>query len=88
MTTAFAYTVRGEFLAAFNAHPAGLALAVMAVLSCGLSLSVVLSGRVWVVNWRRVRPKWVTLAAVLLFLGGWMYKIVVGVLSGALPIRG
>ena len=87
MTTAFAHVVRGELLSAFNAHPAGLVLALTTILGCGVSLGVLITARIWVVNWYRVSPKWVALALALLVLGGWAYKVAVGVLSGTLPIR-
>jgi len=87
MTTAFAHTVRGELLSAFNAHPAGLVFALAVIATMSVSLSVLLTGRVWAVNWYRVAPTRVALAVVLVLLGGWGYKLAVGVLSGALPIH-
>jgi len=87
MTTAFAYTVRGELRSAFNAQPAGLALALITVIAASLSLSIVVTGKVWAVNWYRVSPTRVTLAAVLLVLGGWAYKLAAGLISGTLPLR-
>ena len=86
MTTAFAYVVRGELVSAFDAQPAGFALALATVLAASLSLGTLFTGRVWAVNWYRVSPAWVVVGAVLLVLGGWGYKLVAGVMSGALPI--
>ena len=87
MTTAFAYAVRGELLLAFNAQPAGFALAVATVVAGAISLSVILSGKVWAVNWYRVPPTRVVLAVVLVVLGGWGYKVAFGVLTGSLPVK-
>lgn len=86
MTTAFAYTVRGELGAAFSAQPAGFALALMTVIAASLSLSIVITGNVWAVNWYRVSPTRVMLGAVLLVLAGWGYKVVAGLVSGTLPV--
>ena len=88
MTTAFSHAVRGELLAAFSAQPAGLAFALATVMAASVSLGVLLTGRVWVVNWYRVTPLRVTLTIVLIVLGGWVYKLVVGLISGTLPVGG
>ncbi len=50
MTTAFALTVRGRWVAAFDAQPAGLALCLAVVAVVGLALSAVLSGKTWHLN--------------------------------------
>lgn len=88
MTTAFAHTVRGQLTAAWSAQPAGLVLALGTILATSVSLSVLFTGKVWAVNWYRVSPTWVMLAAILLIAGGWIYKLAVGVISGALPVGG
>ncbi len=85
MTTAFAHTVRGEFRAAFAAQPGGLVLALATVLAASVSASVLATGRVWLVNWYRITPMRVTLATVFVVIGGWAYKLAMGVLTGALP---
>ncbi len=86
MTTAFANTVRGQILPAFYAQPAGLVLALGTMIAAGMSLVVLFTGKVWVVNWYRVPPAGVVISVLLLVLGGWIFKIVLGVLSGSLPI--
>ncbi len=86
MTTAFAHSLRGELLSAFHAQPAGLALALATVLAASIALSVLVTGKVWAVNWYRVSPTRVALAAVLLVLGAWGYKLAVGVITGTLPL--
>lgn len=86
MTTAFAYSVRGKLLSAFHAQPAGLALALVTVLAASVALSVLVTGKVWAVNWYRVSPARVALAAVLLVLGAWGYKLAVGMITGTLPV--
>lgn len=86
MTTAFAHTVRGELPAAFHAQPAGLVLALGTIVAAVVSLGVLMTGRVWVVNWYRVSPSWVPLGLVLLILVGWGYKLATGIASGILPL--
>ena len=88
MTTAFAHTVRGQLGAAFHTQPAGLALALATILAAGVSLGVLLTGKVWSVNWYRVSPVRVTVVMVGFILAGWFYKLVVGLLLGTLPVRG
>lgn len=88
MTTAFAHTVRGELASAFAAHPGGLALALATIVAVSVSLSVLITGKVWAVNWYRVSPTTVTVTIVLILLGGWGYKLAAGVISGTLPVTG
>ena len=87
MTTAFAHTVRGSFGSALTAQPAGFALALATVLAASVSLSVLATGKVWMVNWHRVTPVRVTLTIVLIVLGGWVYKLTEGWLTGTLPFN-
>lgn len=76
MTTAFAHTVRGQWTAAFHAQPMGMLLAIAAMTGLLASLSVLLSGRGWTINWYRIRPTRVVLLIVLLSAAAWSYKIV------------
>lgn len=77
MTTAFAHAVRGRFVAAFGAQPAGFLLALVAVIAAGASLSVVVSGRVWTVNWFRLSPATLLIVVIAIVMGSWSYKLVV-----------
>lgn len=85
MTTAFAHVVRGELISAFHAQPAGLVLALGTIFAAGISLGVLITGKVWAVNWYRVSPARVTLVIMLLLAFGWAYKVGTGVLAGTLP---
>lgn len=87
MTTAFAHTVRGQWVQGFNAQPVGWALCVGVMAVAGLAISVVITGKAWRVNWYRISPTWTALGLVGLLLAGWGYKIVVGLLDGTLPAR-
>ncbi len=86
MTTAFAHTVRGQLISAFQAQPAGLFMAVGTLLAAVVSLGVLVTGKVWLVNWYRVSPARVTLALIAVVLASWVYKLVAGILSGTLPV--
>ena len=88
MTTAFAYTVRGRLFNAFMAQPAGLALALATI---GVAL-----GAAWTMitgKFPKIRIPYVTtyrllLLFLVLLIGGWGFKIVVGLIDGSLPDRG
>ncbi|MGD2108511.1 MAG: DUF2752 domain-containing protein [Phycisphaerae bacterium] len=86
MTTAFAHTVRGQLLSAFRAQPAGLFLALSTILAAGLAVSTMLTGRVWAVNWYRISPTWLVIGLVVLIVGGWVFKIIMGIVTGTLPV--
>jgi hypothetical protein len=77
MTTAFSYTVRGRFVAAFHAQPAGFLLAMATAAAAGVALSVIVTGRVWTVNWYRVSPAMSVIAVIAILVGSWLYKLIV-----------
>lgn len=87
MTTAFTYTVRGRWISAFQAQPAGFALAIMTAGAALASLVVLVTGQVWVINWYRISPALVTLLAIAGILLGWIFKLVLGVATGTLPVH-
>ncbi|UCE58298.1 MAG: DUF2752 domain-containing protein [Phycisphaerales bacterium] len=86
MTTAFAHTVRGELCRAFQAHPAGLVFALATVVTAAVSASALITAKVWAVNWYRVSPTWVALGVAAILVGGWVYKLAVGLMTGTLPL--
>jgi hypothetical protein len=86
MTTAFAHTVRGQWPAAFHAQPAGFLLALATILAVVLSVTTVVSGKTWVVNWYRLRPGRTAIAIISVFAVAWVYKIVAGLITGTLPV--
>ena len=83
MTTAFALTVRGRWLAAFDAQPAGWLLCLGSMAMAGLALSVLISGKSWRLNWYRATPRRVCLLVVGLLLAAWGYKIARMLTGGA-----
>jgi hypothetical protein len=85
MTTAFAYAVRGQWLAAFHAQPAGFLLAMGTMIVAVFSFGAVISGRAWAINWYRISPGRTVVAVVAVVLLSWAYKIVAGLMSGTLP---
>jgi hypothetical protein len=88
MTTAFAYTVRGRLFSAFMAQPAGFVLA-LATVACGLgAIWVLVSGRMPSIRLPIITPYRMVFGLLVLLMGAWAFKIVVGLLTGALPDRG
>ena len=63
-------------------------LAAAMAVAVSVSISTIITGKVWRVNWYRVSPVWIMPAIVMVVLGGWVYKLAAGVLSGTLPISG
>ncbi len=75
MTTAFALTVRGRWLSALGAQPAGFALCLAVMAAAGVAAGTVVSGKVWHANWYRLTPGRLALVVLGLLLAGWGYKI-------------
>ena len=85
MTTAFAHTVRGQWLRAFWAQPAGFVLAVGTIVATGVAAWTLVRGR-----WPRVQipalsPYRLFAGLLVLLLGSWVFKIVAGLVAGTLP---
>jgi hypothetical protein len=81
MTTSFAYTVRGDLVDAFWAQPAGTLLA-LCTAGLGLVAVIVLAtGRRLELNWYRVNPMHVLVTCIVIFLGSWVFKIVMVLLA-------
>ncbi len=76
MTTAFANTVRGHWLAAVMAQPFGFAVALVSILCVPLSLAVLVSCKVWRINWYRISPNRVIVGILAFFLLAWGFKII------------
>jgi hypothetical protein len=85
MTTAFAHAVRGQWLSAFHAQPAGFLLALGTMMVALFSLGAVISGRAWAINWYRISPGRAVVAVVAVVLLSWAYKVVAGLMAGTLP---
>lgn len=87
MTTAFSYTMRGDFLHAFLAQPGGLLLALIAIATVFISAWMLITGRqptrlmLWLTPFR--------LSAILLLIlvGGWAFCLIHGLATGTLPMR-
>jgi hypothetical protein len=88
MTTAFAYTVRGRFIRAFLAQPAGFVLALATAASALGAAWVLVTGRMPRVRMPIITPYRLFFGLLVLLLGSWVFKIVLGLATGALPDRG
>jgi len=84
MTTAFAHTVRGQWLRAFLAQPAGFVLALATILTAGGCVYVLATGR-WPMRWAMwLTPYRLFFGLLVVLLAGWTFKLVqMVVLKGA-----
>lgn len=85
MTTAFAHTVRGQWIQAAWAQPAGFVFALATALAGVLSIWSLATGRAPRI--RFVTPFRVFLTILILLLTGWGLKIGMGLADGSLPVR-
>ncbi len=89
MTTAFAHFVRGQWLRAVWVQPAGFVLAAATTGLTAIAFWTLLRGR-----WPRMRlPAFITpyrlfWALLVMLLGSWAFKIVVGLATHTLPFEG
>lgn len=87
MTTAFSLLMHGRLLKSLAVQPAGFFLACATVAVTALSAAAVVLGR-FPGMWRlsRVSPFWLYFSLLMLILVGWVYKIVMGLIDGSLPM--
>ncbi len=87
MTTSFAHTVRLQWLRAFHVQPGGFVLCLVTAAAAGISLWVLACGRWpgWLV--RAMRSYWLFVGLLAVLLGGWAYKLAVGLATQTLPLR-
>lgn len=86
MTTAFAHTVRLQWVRAFLAQPAGFVLALGTVAGALGAFYVLITGR-WPLRLAMaLSPYRVFLGLLVLLLGGWAFKIAAGLLARTLPV--
>ena len=85
MTTSFAAMAHGRLALAWRAHPFGVVLFVASVVLFLAGVAEALSGRDWL---RRLRPgAWWAWVLVIGVPVGWALKVLMGVLTGTLPMR-
>ncbi len=87
MTTAFAHTVRGQWLRAIYAQPAGFLLAVATAATLLVSVFMLIRGRGPVLDWLWFTPYRVFLIMLIFLLGGWGAKVAIGLMDGSLPVK-
>ncbi len=76
MTTAFAYTVRGQWVSGFLAQPFAFMLGIATILCVPLSAQALLTGRTWQVNWYRLSPNRTMVVVIVFFVLAWGFKII------------
>ncbi|MBL8879991.1 MAG: DUF2752 domain-containing protein [Phycisphaerales bacterium] len=87
MTTAFSYLLHGRLFRSLAAQPAGFVLACATIFVTGLSAVALVRGAMPMGRWlTRVSPFWLYFSLLMLILGGWAYKIIVGLADGSLPM--
>jgi hypothetical protein len=82
MTTAFAYTIRGQVWPAIHAQAAGFVTAVVVMAAGLLALFALVSGRRPAFNWYRINPVTVVWVGCALFVAAWGAKILLYLLAG------
>ena len=88
MTTAFSYTVRGRLFKAFMAQPAGMALALATIATALGSGYVLISARMPRVPIPIMTPYALFITLLVILVGSWAFKIIVGLIDGTFPDRG
>ncbi|MCG3128749.1 MAG: hypothetical protein CHACPFDD_03640 [Phycisphaerae bacterium] len=87
MTTAFAHAVRGRWLRAAYAQPAGFVLALAAGATAVLAGRGALTGRFPDLERWGLGPQRLFVALLVLLIAGWAFKLAAGILDGSLPAR-
>jgi len=87
VTTSVAEFARGRWLASLVDHPAGFVLALGTAVAGILASGTLISGYSVRVNWYRVSPTRVVWGFVVLWVVGWIWKVIVGMIGGSLPVR-
>lgn len=87
MTTAFAHTVRGQWLRALWVQPGGFILALATGATGLVAAWMVIAGRWPRANVWFITPYRAFLALLILLMGSWAFKVVTGLLDGSLPLR-
>jgi hypothetical protein len=87
MTTAFAYTVRGQWVRAIWAQPSGFLLALATVAGAVLGLWMLGTGRMPPFDYVAITPYRLFATLLIVLLGGWAAKIAIGLSDGTLPLR-
>jgi hypothetical protein len=87
MTTAFAHTVRGQWFRAFWAQPTGFLLALGTLGGAIGAICVLARGRLPSVRIPLLSPYRLFIGLLVFLMGGWAFKMAVGLWTGTLPLR-
>jgi len=87
MTTAYAYTVRGQFIEALRSQVAGFILALATAGAGIVAVASTVTGLRPALNWYRVGPTRLVWWLSALFVAAWAVKIVLALADGSLPAK-
>ena len=87
MTTAFSLLLHGHPAKSFMVQPAGFAMCIGALALMVIAFHAAARGYFVQPNWARLGPVRVSISLGLLLLGGWGFKMAMGLWTGALPVR-
>jgi hypothetical protein len=87
MTTSFAHTVRGQWLRAMWAQPGGFVLALVTIALAVGGAFMLAAGRAPPVNYVVITPYRFFAGLLVVLLGGWGLKVLIGLVAGTLPLR-
>ena len=76
MTTCFAHAIRLEFRDAFMVQPFGLLLFFLTALACAVAFVSLVTGICLHDRLKRVNWKIITIAATMMLIGAWVFKII------------
>lgn len=86
MTTAFAHTVRGQWLRAARVQPGGFVICLSAMAAAVLALAALWSGDLPQPLKRRLDLYYLFWAILIAVLGGWGARLLIGLATGELPL--
>lgn len=87
MTTAFSHTVRAQLVSAFWAQPGGLLLALALVASVPIAARVLWTGRRPPIQPERYSATFMLFVMLVVLVGGWGFKLLIGLADGTFPDR-
>lgn len=79
--------MHGHPLRAFVVQPAGMALCLVAIIMVIFGVVAAIQGFMPTIYWERIGPVKIALTIAFIFVGGWGFKLGLGIMTGELPLR-